>query len=481
MPPEKVDSNSMSSPSPSLLNSVDPELIPPLDKSFLPAVLVNRQFRQQAQASGKGVNLSIGLEQPDGTVTHATTTLFEAEDPRATGNFHHVERLIKFLLWSRGGCRVYLNAPSNLADQLVEHYTSSAAGRFDSETMGNRIYGSPLRIINGQGIPEIKQGSAPLGRHLNGCRIGFDLGGSDRKVAAVIDGEVVFSEETVWDPVPQPDPQYHIDGIMESLQQAARHLPRVDAIGGSAAGVYVNNRVRVASLFRGIPEPTFKDRVEGLFLEIKKAWNNIPFEVVNDGEVTALAGSMALKDNGVLGIAMGTSTAAGYVNPEGNITSWLNELAFAPVDYQKEAHRDEWSGDIGCGVQYFSQQAVARLVPCAGIDLPHDMPFPEQLKQVQTRMADGCPKAKAIYETLGSYLGFSLAHYADFYQFTNVLVLGRVTSGPGGQILLDRAGKVIERVFPELSGRVRFHIPDEREKRHGQAIAAASLPFLDPK
>jgi predicted NBD/HSP70 family sugar kinase len=222
-----------------------------------------------------------------------------------------------------------------------------------------------------------------MGRHLDGCRIGFDIGGSDRKAAALIDGKVVFSEETPWDPYFQKDPSYHIEGINDSLKRAAAHLPRVDAIGGSAAGIYVNNEVRVASLFRGIPAEVFETDIRKLFFTLQARWGGIPFEVANDGEVAALAGSMALGDNAVLGISMGTSQAGGYVKPGGEITPWLNELAFAPVDYRKGAPVDEWSGDAGCGVQYFSQQAVARLADKAGFTFDAGMPAPERLVAVQ--------------------------------------------------------------------------------------------------
>ena len=196
---------------------------------------------------------------------------------------------------------------------------------------------------------------------------------------------------------------------MSLLQRAASKLPRVDAIGGSAAGVYVQNQVKVASLFRGIPEDLFQSRVKGLFMEMKRAWGNIPFEVVNDGEVTALAGSMNLGRPAVLGIAMGTNQAAGFVTPEGQITSWLNELAFAPIDYRDGAPRDEWSGDVGCGVQFFSQQAVARLIPGSGLEIDRSLPFPEQLVAVQTFMAKGDDRAAAIYRTMGVYLGYAMA------------------------------------------------------------------------
>ena len=190
--------------------------------------------------------------------------------------------------------------------------------------------------------------AASLGGHLDGCRIGFDLGGSDRKVAAIIDGRVVWSEEIEWDPYHQTDPQYHWDGIMDSLRRAAEHLPHVDAIGGSAAGVYVANQVRFASLFRGVAPDAFEKRVRNMFIDLKRAWNGVPFDVVNDGDVTALLGSMSLPEGGVLGVALGTSTAGGYVTADGRITPWLNEIAFVPVDYRPDAPRDEWSGDLGC-------------------------------------------------------------------------------------------------------------------------------------
>jgi predicted NBD/HSP70 family sugar kinase len=453
-------------------------LQPTLDPAFRPAALANRAFRAGGRASGQPVPVRLALEQADGSVFHHRTEIFTETHPQAATNYFHLERLVKFLLWSRGGFRVLFDGPEPLGRQLQQHFLETASGRFDADLMGNRVYERPFEVVITKDLPRERAATQPLGRHLEGCRIGFDLGGSDRKVAAVKEGVVVFSDETVWDPYHQPDPQYHIDGIMDSLRKAAAHLPRVDAIGGSAAGVYVNNQVKVASLFRGVAPEVFQARVKPMFFEIQKAWGGVPLEVVNDGEVTALAGSMALKRNGVLGVALGTSQAAGFVTRDGNITSWLNELAFVPVDYAPEAPRDEWSGDLGCGVQYFSQQAVGRLLAPAGIDLPKEMPLPDKLKEVQKLMADGDPRARQIYETIGTYLGYAVAHYAEFYDMENVLVLGRVTSGPGGEIILAWARAVLRVEFPELAKRIDFHTPSEQEKRHGQAIAAASLPKI---
>ncbi len=454
-----------------------PRILPPLDPGFRPAILAERAFAAEAT-----VPVTLALQQADGSVFHHRFRVLDATHPdAAAANAFFLERLSKFLLWAWGGWRIHIAGPAGLADVLQRHYRETPTGRFDSETIGRRIYDHGIEVVSVSSeahLPAPRSSTTPLGRHLDGCRIGFDLGGSDRKVAAVKDGQCVFSEETVWDPYFQADPQYHFDGVMDSLRKAASHLPRVDAIGGSAAGVYVNNRVKVASLFRGVSPELFERRVKDLFIELRRAWMGIPFDVVNDGEVTALAGSMALGENAVLGVAMGTSTAAGFVTPDGNITSWLNELAFVPVDYRPDAPRDEWSGDSGCGALYFSQQAVGRLLGPAGIEVDPSLGLPEKLKQVQALMLKDDPRAGRIYESIGVFLGYALAHWAEFYSYRHVLILGRVMTGPGGDIILKNVRRVLELEFPSLAARVDFPVPDEKDKRHGQAIAAASLPVL---
>lgn len=457
---------------------VAPRVTPVLDPWFRPAVLATRAFARQVQACGEAVPVKIALEQGRTGISHFQTRLFPKGHPQAGGNFRYLERTLKFLLWSRGGHRFYIDGPKELVSRLAGHYQDTASGRFDSDLVGKRMFDRELEVIHTSDLPPERHTTTPLGRHLEGCRIGFDLGGSDRKAAAVKDGEVVFSEETTWDPYFQSDPQYHFDGIVDSLKKAAAHLPRVDAIGGSAAGIYLENQVKVASLFRGVPPDLFASRVRNLFLEVRKVFGNVPLDVVNDGEVTALAGSMALNCNRILGISLGTSTAGGYVNVEGSITSWINELAFVPVDLNPAAPKDEWSGDYGCGVQYFSQQCVGRLLGPAGIEVDPSLPLPEKLKHVQELMKQGDYRARKIYQTIGTYLGYAVAHFADFYELESILILGRVTSGEGGTIILEEARKVLEAEFPESFKRIAFHIPDEKQKRHGQAVAAASLPAL---
>jgi predicted NBD/HSP70 family sugar kinase len=459
------------------------KIIPPLDPSFRPAALCHREHRRLVAADPAARAVPLALVRPDGTVYRHELRLLGPANPRLGETLRHAERVLKFLLWQQGASRVLVAGAPDVAAYLKTHYSPGGPRAFDHAFMGAKVYGEPF-VIETVGstadLPAARSACVSAGRHLGGCRIGFDLGGSDRKAAALIDGRVVYSEEIPWSPYFEKDPAYHLEGVQDSLLRAAAHLPRVDAIGGSAAGVYVNNEVRVASLFRGISPDDFDRHIRRMFFTLQQRWGGVPFEVANDGEVTALAASMSLGVNSVLGISMGTSQAGGYVTPEGQITSWLNELAFAPIDYRKDGPRDEWSGDAGCGVQYFSQQGVGRLAALAGFAFPPELGLPEVLVEVQRALQKGSDRARAIYETIGVCFGYAVAHYAEFYDLRHVLILGRVTSGAGGEIILERARAVLAAEFPDLAERIAFHVPNESDKRHGQAVAAASLPALCP-
>ncbi|MDG2168632.1 MAG: ROK family protein, partial [Opitutales bacterium] len=413
------------------LLSVSPKQVPVLDPNFVAASLWNRAFGAACGQDSGSESFEIALERTDGTVSRFRGRTLSHQGDAKVLNLQYAERLLKFLLWEKGGYRVYVSGNRELFETIKSIYAPGGAREFDYFFMGDKVYGRDFEMhhVSAYKLPDENEADVTLGRNLDGCRIGFDLGGSDRKCAALIDGEVVFSEEIKWDPYFEKDPSYHIEGVQDTLKRAAAKLPRVDAIGGSAAGVYVNNEVRVGSIFRGVPQTEFDTQIRRMFFTLKECWGGIPFEVVNDGEVTALAGAMSMNDNGVLGVSMGTSQAAGYVDPNGHIKPWLNELAFAPIDYSPTSHRDEWSGDIGVGAQYFSQQAVARLLAPAGIEVDETLGFPERLEFLQEEMKKGSEKAPLVYDTIGTYFGYAIAHYADLYDFHNLLILGRVTSG----------------------------------------------------
>jgi predicted NBD/HSP70 family sugar kinase len=455
---------------------VAPRCLLPLDPGFRPFILPYRAY-EAAVSSSEGIPVRIAIEREDGLVsTFGLRVHGDGAFDDATA--YIVERTVKFLLWSRGGWRVYFEGPPWIGAGLRGAYSDQGPRAFDVRLM-SRIYERPFEValVRPEEFPSSRESQTALGGHLDGCRIGFDLGASDYKVASVRDGKAVYSAEFPWSPSEQADPAYHYDYIRAGLRRAADHLPRIDAIGGSAAGVYIANQVRIASLFRSVPDTVFEEKIKPLFLRIQKEWG-VPLEVINDGEVTALVGMLSLGERAILGIAMGSSQAAGFLNPGGHIMGWLNELAFAPVDAAPGAAVDEWSGDRGVGANYFSQQAVDKLALAAGLGFEASMSLPERLLDIQRRVERGDERAVRIFETVGGYLGYTIPWYETFYGLRNVLVLGRVMSGRGGNVIMDKAIEVLRAEFPETAARVRLHLLDEKSRRVGQAVAAASLPRL---
>ena len=449
-----------------------------LDPQFQPMAVVLDDYAKKVAAADKKAKLTVGVERNKGYVSTFALDIFADGTGHDEENYAVAERIIKTMLWTRGGWKVIVHGSKYIGEKLKSDYAAGGEHEFDANFM-TRVYEKPFEVevlCSMCPAPVTHEASASVGRHLDGCRIGFDAGGSDRKVSAVIDGESVYSEEVVWFPKITSDPNYHYEGILEAMKTAASHMPRVDAIGVSSAGVYVDNKIMVASLFLKVSDEDFEKKVKTMYIDVAKEIGDVPLEVANDGDVTALAGAMDLEDTNVLGIAMGTSEAGGYVDGNGNITGWLNELAFVPVDFCRDAMVDEWSGDYGCGVKYFSQDGVIKLAPAAGIELDESLSPAEKLKVVQGLMKDGDERAAKIYETIGVYFGYAIAYYAKFYDIKHVLIMGRVTSGEGGTILLAKANEVLDNEYPGLSEKIKLHIPDEKSRRVGQSVAAASLP-----
>ena len=451
------------------------KFIPVYDKTFRPMSIELREFKKKVDGEDNKL-LRICVERNDG-YNYVYNLKIYTDPKKREENYGIAERIIKSILWVVGGYKIYLCGDDYVFERIKEDYTEKGSRAFDVDFM-QTVYETKFEVVNTsiQDFPKANSCNVKIGGHLDGCRIGFDAGGSDRKVSAVIDGKVVYSEEVVWFPKTNSDYHYHYDGIMAAMKTAASKMPRVDAIGVSSAGVYINNKIMVASLFLKVPKEDYKPHVQNMYIDIAKEIG-APLEVANDGDVTALAGAIDLKDNCVLGIAMGTSEAVGYINDKGLLNGWLSEVAFVPVDYDKRAMVDEWSGDYGCGVKYFSQDGVIKLAENAGYKFPEKSSPAEKLKIVQRLMDEGNDMARQIYEDIGVYLGYAIPYYAEFYKIKNLLLLGRVTSGEGGSIIVEKAKEVLAVEFPELKN-INITMPDESNKRVGQSIAAASLPEI---
>ena len=452
-----------------------------LDKNFKPAIVELRKYFSDVEKNGNKNHVIIAVERNNGYVYRKEFDVFAdgIDDER---NTFIVERMVKSILWIVGGYKIYIAGSHTICENLKSYYSDKGLRDFDYHFMSD-VYEHEVEVIECtyDSIPEEKKSSIPAGGNLNGRRIGFDAGGSDRKVSAVVEGESIYSEEVVWFPKLNSDPQYHYDGIYAAMKTAVEKMGGdVDAVGVSSAGIYIDNKAMVASLFIKVGKEDFERVIKNIYIDVVKQLerelgHEIPLIVANDGDVTALAGAMDLKDNSVLGIAMGTSEAVGYVDEFGNLTGWLSELAFVPTDFNKDSIVDEWSLDFGVGCKYFSQDAVIKLAPLAGIELDENLSLAEKLKFVQKLNAEGHKGANEIFETIGVYLGHTLAYYAEFYNIKHVILLGRVTSGKGGDTILKVAKEVLDKNYPEYK-HFNLCMPSEYMRRVGQSIAAASLP-----
>ena len=305
------------------------------------------------------------------------------------------------------------------------------------------------------------------------------------------DNEVLSSKETEWD-VTNPDPQYHYDMILAAMKETASALPKIEAIGGSATGTVSGaNEATWCDIFPNVPPDVYREKVVDIFVRLAKEMaGDVPLKVINDGEVTALAAVQKIGKGNVMGISMGSSEGGGYANADGNLLGWINELCYIRLDMFPEAPTDPWTkgSHTGMSHMYLGQRGATKLAAKAGVDLPENMVYPHPdmctikhenhakvLKLIQKAMEDPAkePKVKELYVTMGVYLGYALAQYSEFYQIDHVMILGRVSRGAGGDMMLDTAKQVLESEFPEY--KIEFHTADDHFKGVGQCIAAAAL------
>ena len=450
----------------------DMKHIPELDPGFIPFGIWANEYEKTAT-----LPVAIAVERDKGQVSVRHTKIHGTPE-MAEADYRYLERYVKFLLWSIGGFKVSICGCSPIAKRIQAAYSFDGERAFDCDFF-QKLYERPLEVYDLplEGCPASNEAPRPIGGHTDGCRIGFDAGGSDRKVSAVIDGEVVYSEEVVWHPKTNPDPNYQYQGILSAFRTAASKMPRVDGIGVSSAGVFIGNAPMVSSIFYCVPRERW-DEVKTVYDRAAAEIGDVPVVVANDGDVTALAGAMGMGVGAIMGIAMGTSEAVGYVDKDMNVLGWISELAFAPVDLNEDAMRDEWSTDIGVGCKYFSQDAVNKLAPRAGIELDAALTPAEKLKVVQALMEKDDERAQQVFRDIGIYLAYTVALYSKFYDIRNLMILGRVMSGKGGEMILTTCQSVLKDEFPHLYETVAVMLPDEKTRRVGQSVAAASLPDI---
>ncbi|MDR3186018.1 MAG: ROK family protein [Christensenellaceae bacterium] len=440
-----------------------------MHEQYIPMYLYHKEFKDGISSS-EGKPFFIALERGEGEIKTKKITIYKNDFNNL--NLRYVERYIKTMLWCYGGYKFYLCGDDLLGEKIAKVYSPTGERAFDYEFM-TKVYQHPLtfKTLSIKEMPKDCENTLKPKLDKTGRRIGFDAGGSDRKVSACVNGEVVFEKETVWNPKLQSNIEYHISGVLDSLDTAISYLNgSVDCIGVSTAGIIVDGEIRVSSLFRQVSETDVKEKGFRLYKNLAKRYGcNV--NVANDGDVTALAGGLQTGKGRVLGTAMGTSLAGGYIGEHFDIKGYLNEFAFVPVDASLDAPKDEWSGDLGVGTSYHSQDAVIRLAIEGGLDMERGNTPAEKLKIIQKLANDSDTRALKIFEKLGQYFGYTILWFNEFYDIDTVMLLGRVLSGVGGDIILAQAKSILE----NCASKIQILLPDEMSRRLGQSYAATLL------
>mmetsp|Transcript_114400 Transcript_114400/g.318199 ORF Transcript_114400/g.318199 Transcript_114400/m.318199 type:complete len:488 (+) Transcript_114400:3-1466(+) len=476
---------------------VKPKVEAPLDPGFRPVILGKKAYLEAAKDCTEKVTWA--LIRSDG-VGRYTLPVFDEKDKNYKASGYLACVLIQEMIWQRSASGMKLFGPARICKAIKAAFSIGGAYEFEAKSMPH-VCGTPdapfeVEIVKTlEELPEGKDTPQVCGKDASGCRLAFDLGKSDIKTVAVKDNEVLYSKETEWD-VTAEDPEYHYNAIMDAMKLAKEALPKVDAIGGSATGtISPDNEATWCDIFPNVKPDVYKEKVVDIFKRIAKDLaGDVPLKVINDGEVTALAAVQKIKHGNVMGISMGSSEGAGYANKDGNLMGWISELCYVKLDLNPKAPTDPWSKGSHRGLShlYLGQRGATKLSAKGGVDVPDNYKFPHPdmctikhehhaqcLKMIQKAMADPEKEAEVrkIYETCGVYLGYALAQYSEFYSIDHVMILGRVSKGAGGDIMLETAKKVLKEEFPQYA-HIEFHTADDHFKGVGQCIAAAALPTI---
>lgn len=444
----------------------------PLDPDFIPAAVFLNDYQDFVLKSPHKSILQIDIYRKN-VLLHTACIPICIEWERSH-HFFVCERVFKTCLWMVGGDAFFVDGCPGLSDFLANKYSLTGDRKFDADLIGQKSLHRSFEFLQKKLI------YSPSKPHLqkfyvDGQRIGLDLGGSDIKFVAIKDGVILHAEEISWNPYPQTDPQWHLQKILAALQKAAQFLSKVDSIGISMPGILIDEVIQISALFQGLTYEDFLQYIQQLRSFLQFYWPHVPIHMCNDGDAAALFGSYEYQSKRLLALSLGTSVAGGFVSSNLQILGWFNELAFIPIDFSPHAVQEPWSADRGCAASYLSQQGVFRLAMRENLISPY-CENTQKLEWIQEQFLNENPKAITVFETLGIYLGYTIAYLAKWYQMDSILLLGRVCSKQSGQFLTDVAQKVLHKEFSHISETLQWKIPKkESQKRMSQAIAAAYL------
>lgn len=387
-----------------------------IDERFIPLAKQLYEYRKVAK-DAKTVRIT--LFRVNGVATH------EEKFDGSELAFTLIERIVKSMIWVYGGYKICINDEA-VAMRLKSVYENER--KFDADFMSS-VYAKPFEVVFDETLYQACDEKIEI-KETKGLKIGLDLGGTSVKASTVKDGEEIKSEVVSWKALDSNDIEYHYSFLCSVIEKMSVAGERVEGVGISTAGVVCNNELAISLLLRNVKRETY----ENLFARISQRFS-LPVTVVNDGDVSAMC---AQKEGNVLGIALGTSEAGGYIN-DGYLSGRLNELAFVPFCFY-DGDVDEWSGDSGCGVNFISQHGVRTASKSLGYNFEGTDTEVAYAVHAEAQNDENLAKT---YDIIGEYLGWALLWYNEFYTLDTVCLAGGVMSGTFSGNIVKRASEIL--------------------------------------
>ena len=216
-----------------------------IDKDFKPIYLVCEEMER-----GGNIPFSISVFRDDELLSTFKSKITKNFDESYT----YFKQMFLTVFWIYGGNKVFIKGNEKYLLKILDSLLKDEEVKITLETMKEIFHSDVLVTYSKAPLPKRTIKKVKLASSFKGNRIGFDAGGSDRKVSSVVDGKVIFEEETVWLPKENPDWHYHEKGIIDSLNKAAEKLKTVDAVGVSTSGIIIDNKMVQAALFVKVQE-----------------------------------------------------------------------------------------------------------------------------------------------------------------------------------------------------------------------------------
>ena len=133
--------------------NVELKNVPVLDPEFIPLMRFNRAFLADAKKP-----VGIAVERADGQMAACRTFIHGTPEMREA-DCYYIERIVKTLLWMKGGFKVYVSGDERICEYLQSVYCAGGQQEFDWDYMAN-VFEHPFEVVLADELPAAQDAPA---------------------------------------------------------------------------------------------------------------------------------------------------------------------------------------------------------------------------------------------------------------------------------------------------------------------------------